>query len=264
MKIGFIGAGNMATAIIKGYLPQSQDTILAYDIDEEKMQKIVDLGVIATKSIEELVIEADYLFLAVKPQQFDTILPQIKAGMISNPNIVLVSIAAGISSNYLKEQLQVDAKIVRVMPNTPLLLGYGATALSKILPTAEDEFQFVCHIFEVSGTIAIISEDCMNEVISVSGSTPAYIYEITKYFIQYATEHGIKEQVALALFSQTLIGAANMMTQSGNSLDQLIEMVSSKGGTTIAGLQSFRSNHLEKIVWEACEACTKRAYELTK
>lgn len=164
----------------------------------------------------------------------------------------------------MKQKLGFDAKVVRVMPNTPLLLGYGASALARVAPTSEEEFSFCCDIFRASGGIAVIDEAQMNAVISVNGSTPAYLYQIAQHFIAYAVEQGIEEEVALRLFAQTMVGSAKMMTDSGFSLEELIRMVSSKGGTTIAGLESFREDGLEKMIKKACDCCTKRAEKLAK
>lgn len=262
MKIGFVGAGNMATAIIKGYRKQSQDEIWAYDIDSQKLAQLEPLDVKAAQSLSAMAGEMDYLFLAVKPQNFAEVLPEI--GKTLGKDTVVVSIAAGISSAYLKSELGEDTKIVRVMPNTPLLLGYGASALSQVAPCSDEEFQFVCNIFQSSGLIAVIPEDKMNEIITINGSSPAYFYLLAQYFTEYAKEQGIDEQVALQLFAQTMTGAAKMILESGYSLDELIQMVSSKGGTTLAGLSALREDELRSTVFHACDACTKRAYELAK
>lgn len=260
--IGFIGAGNMATAIIRGYLGREQAEIYVYDINPEQVEKLAAVGAKPAESAVWLAQRVKYLFLAVKPQNFEEVLAELK-GQVAEDTVV-VSIAAGISSAYLKQQLGFDARVVRVMPNTPLLLGYGASALARVAPTSEEEFSFCCDIFRASGEIAVIDEAQMNAVISVNGSTPAYLYQIAQYFIAYAVKQGIEEEVALRLFAQTMIGSAKMMTDSGSSLEELIRMVSSKGGTTIAGLESFREDGLEKMIEKACNCCTKRAEELAK
>jgi pyrroline-5-carboxylate reductase len=261
-EIGFIGAGNMATAIIKGYAKKSRSDIFVYDIDEDKVEALQVFGAKGKFSIEDLVDSVKYLVLAVKPQNFPEVLSHIK-GHVTDHHVI-ISIAAGITTDYIQRALEFDAKIVRVMPNTPLLLGYGASALSKSGETTQEEFEFCCHIFQSSGEIAVIDENQMNEIITINGSSPAYIYLLTQYFIDYAKQQGIDEKIALRLFSQTLIGAAKMMTDSGHTIEELITMVSSKGGTTIAGLNALREDHLDQTVQHACDACTKRAYELSK
>lgn len=262
-KIGFIGAGNMASAIIKGIYGQTGNEIAAYDLDQEKVAQLSAYGVKPSPSPEAVVAGCKYVVLAVKPQNFPEILPQLKGRLTEET--VIVSIAAGITADYLKSQLDFPAlKVVLVMPNTPLLLGEGASALARVEPATEEEFAFVCGLFASSGRIAVIPQDKMNEIIPVNGSSPAFIYEIAKHFIACAEKQGIEESVALPLFSQALIGSAKMMTDSGYDLDTLIQMVSSKGGTTIAGLESFRRDDLGKVIENACDACIKRAYELTQ
>lgn len=261
-EVGFIGAGNMATAIIKGYIGKAESDIFVYDINCQQVEKLEAAGAKAKASAAELAESVKYLFLAVKPQNFEEVLSELKGHV--PPDTVVVSIAAGISSAYIKRQLGFDAKVVRVMPNTPLLLGCGASALARVSPTSREEFDFCCNIFRASGDAAVIDEEQMNAVISVNGSAPAYIYEITRSFIRYAEEQGIDPEVALTLFCQTLIGSARMMTESGYSLEELIQMVSSKGGTTIAGLESFRADGLGEMIKNACDRCTKRACELAK
>lgn len=262
MSIGFIGAGNMATAIIKGYLKNATTDILVYDICEEKADALAALGVQKESGIPQLAQKVKYLFLAIKPQNFEQVLSQLKGNV--KEDTVIVSIAAGITSDYLKKELGFDAKVVLVMPNTPLMLGYGATALSKVSPTTEEEFFFCCEIFKSSGEIAVISPEKMNEIIPINGSSPAFIYQYAKYFIEYGVSQGFDYQLALNLFAQALIGSAHMMTDSGHTLDELIQMVSSKGGTTLEGLQALKDHHLDEAVQDACQRCVKRAYELSK
>lgn len=255
----------MATAIIKGILSNvgADDFLIrAYDVLPEKVESLEPLGVIPAKTISSAVDNADFLFLAVKPQNFEDALETIKPHF--SKKTVVVSIAAGITAGYIKKMLDVDCKVVLVMPNTPLLLGKGASALAKVSPTSNEEFKAVCDIFAASGEIAVIPEEKMKEIIAINGSSPAFIYLFAKGFIDYAENVGIDSEAALKLFCQTLKGSAEMMQNSGNSIDDLIKMVSSKGGTTIAGLNRFEEHNLLDAIRDACESCTKRAYELSK
>lgn len=274
INVGFIGAGNMGFAIMKGvcesylsdnvkmYATSPSIGLFAYDIDNEKIKRLVSMGVTPCKSVEELVLKCNYVFLAVKPQQLDELLWE--NGKYFSNDKVIVSICAGITADYLKARTVSDAKIVLVMPNTPLLLGEGATALAKVLPTTDNEFELVCEIFKACGKIAVISENKMKEIIAINGSSPAFIYLFAKAFIEYAKSVDISEDVSKGLFAQSLIGSAKMITDSGYSIDELITMVSSKGGTTIAGLEKLREGNLEATINECCKACVKRAYELSK
>lgn len=264
INVGFIGVGNMGTAIMKGIVKSNlrDISLYAFDIDKERVAKLADIGVKACADVRDLVKTCNYVFLAVKPQQLDEILDDV-ANSYSNDKVI-VSICAGITGDYLKSKISRDAKTVLVMPNTPLLLGEGATALAKVEPTDDEEFKLVCDIFSSCGKIAVVAENKMKEIIAINGSSPAFIYLYAKAFIDYAKNVDIDENVAKDLFAQALIGSAKMITDSGYDIEQLITMVSSKGGTTIAGLEKLREGKLEEVVNDCCEACTKRAYELSK
>ena len=136
--------------------------------------------------------------------------------------------------------------------------------MARVAPVSEEEFATAEAIFRCAGVVKEIKPEQMSPIIAINGSSPAFIYEFAKGFLAYAEKEGIDTDAALALFSQSLRGAADMIDHSGYSVDQLIQMVSSKGGTTIAGLDAFRENGLEKAILAGCEACTKRAYELAE
>lgn len=264
-NVGFIGAGNMGSAIMKGI--RSCDladgiTLYAFDAFDETLDRAVAIGAERCSSGREVTEKCKYVFLAVKPQQLDEVLDEIAPAV--TVDTVIISICAGISDEYIRSKTIGDAKVVLVMPNTPLLLGEGATALAKADPCTDDEFDLVCGIFAACGKVAVISKDKMKEIIAINGSSPAFIYLYAQAFIDYAESVGIDSEVAKELFSQSLIGSAKMITDSGKSISELITMVSSKGGTTLAGLEKLREGELGKTVRECCEACTKRAYELSK
>ena len=261
--VGFIGSGNMASAIISGILKSGTKlSLMVYDLYQANYETLAQQGVRTCADSSELVCACDTIFLSIKPQNFGDVLPEIKPHI--NKDAVIVSIAAGITDTYIASELGYDAKVVLVMPNTPLLLGAGATALAKGERVSEEEFEFVRSLFDLSGETAVIAKDKMKEIISVNGSTPAYIYLFAKGFVDYAKQTGIDEQTALRLFCAPLKGSAEMMLHSGRSIDELIKMVSSPGGTTLAGLEVFEQNDLLGTIHRSCEACTKRAYELSK
>ena len=177
---------------------------------------------------------------------------------------VLVSIAAGIGADFIRKMTKPYAKVVLAMPNTPLLLGEGATALAKDDAVSDAEFAVVQRIFGSCGMTAVIAPEQMKEVIAINGSSPAFIYLFAKSFLDYAAKVGLPETSAKELFAQSLIGSAKMITDSGYSIDELIRQVSSPGGTTLAGLDQLYEGKLSDAVQNACESCTKRAYELAK
>lgn len=260
-KLGFIGVGNMGGAIIKGINGKLGNTaVFAYDSNPEKLQGLSFSGATAAASVTELARKCDYILLAVKPQQLDSVLAEIKSA--GNEKLVIISICAGISAEYIRERTFKDAKVVLVMPNTPMMLGFGASAMSCDDKVSDAEFAFARKIIGSCGITEVVPMDKMKEVIAINGSSPAFIYLYAKGFVQYAQKVGIDEGAALRLFAQTLIGSAKMLTESGMSVDELIKQVSSPGGTTLAGLEKLYDGHLLDVVLDACEACTKRAYEL--
>ena len=265
IKVGFIGAGNMGYAIMKGIAGSSLSesiSLYVYDSYEPALQRTAEIGVSALENEADVVEVCKYVFLAVKPQQLDVVLDAVKPAV--SPETVIVSICAGITDEYIASKTISDAKVILVMPNTPLLLGEGATALSRGDKVSDEEFKLVCSIFGSCGIYSVIPKNKMKEIIAVNGSSPAFIYLYAKSFIDYAESVGISTEAATKLFAKSLIGSAKMITDSGKTIDELITMVSSKGGTTIAGLEKLREGNLDKAVKECCKACTKRAYELSK
>lgn len=265
INIGFIGAGNMGSAIMKGIAGSGmKDSICLYAFDSlsEKTEELKKYGVESCSDENEIVSKCRYVFLAVKPQVIEGVLEKI-SGTVS-PETVIVSIAAGISDEYIASKTISDAKVILVMPNTPLLLGEGASALSHNEKVTDEEFKIICDIFAMCGKAAVIPKNKMKEVIAVNSSSPAFIYLFAKGFIEYGEKAGIDPQASKELFAQALIGSAKMITDSGYSIDELIKMVSSPGGTTLAGLDALYQGNLTGTVTRACENCTKRAYELSK
>lgn len=264
-SIGFIGTGNMGTAILKGIsassLSKSVD-LFATDPDSEKVNALSTYGVNKCESAKEIVQKCKYVFLAVKPQIIEEVLNDISS--VVTENTVFISIAAGITGEFIQSKTIEKAKVILVMPNTPLLLGFGASALSRLDTVTDDEFKLICDVFSSCGEIAVISKDKMKEIIAINGSSPAFIYLFAKGFIDYAESAGIDTDAAKKLFCQSLIGSAKMITDSGYTVDELIKMVSSPGGTTLKGLDELYAGNLIEVVNMACKSCTQRAYELSK
>ncbi len=260
-KIGFIGAGNMATVIINGLIINNYNSnnIYVFDIDDTKSKQFINKGIFACKDIIELVKMSDIVFLCVKPQNFPVIINDLMQG---DKNKIFVSIAAGITTNYIKTGTGVNSKVIRTMPNTPMLLGVGATALCRTQEVSDDDFNVVMNIFKLLGIAVEIKEEQMNSVISVNASSPAYIYLFMDAMIKGAVELGIDEVIAKELICQTLIGSAMMFKNSEKSPSELIKMVASKGGTTIEALKVLDDNNFSKIIVNAMKACAKKANEI--
>ena len=263
--IGFLGTGNMGTAILKGIAGssmKSETKLYAYNPTAAKVDALASYGVQKCSSEAEVAAASQYLFLAIKPQKFDEVLPRIADAITEDT--VLVSIAAGIGVEYIRKLTKPNAIVVLAMPNTPLLLGCGATALATEAPVSDAEFAVVRRIFDACGMTAVIEPAQMKEIIAINGSSPAFIYLFAKGFLDYAEQVGLSGDVAKELFAQSLIGSAKMITDSGYSIAELIRQVSSPGGTTLAGLDRFYAGNLTDVVQDACDHCTRRAYELAK
>ncbi len=263
-KFGFIGVGNMATAIIGGMLENKfvdSKNIFIHDSSVEKCENFAKKGVSVCDDNDTLVKESDIIVVAVKPQNYSEVLQSLSD--IDCSKKIFVSIAAGISINFVRAQLNQNVKVVRVMPNTPLLLSKGASALCPSSDMTEDDFKPVKDMFALSGVVEIIEEEHMNEIIAVNGSSPAFFYLFAKAMADYAVSCGIDRDKALRLICATYEGAAQMIRNSGDDIDTLIQKVCSKGGTTIEAINSFKENNIEEIIKDAMTACTKRANELS-
>jgi len=263
--LGFIGAGNMGSALLKGFSSSesAKDVKLyVYDSDPSRKNAMKAAGFLVCEDEIGIVQSCKYVVLACKPQQLPVLLLKTKDYLTRDT--VLISLCAGISADFIRQRTDGFTKIALVMPNMPMLLSKGAGAIAYDESLSVEETSFVRTLIESCGTAEVIAIDKMNEIICINASSPAFIYLFAKCFIDYAAEQGINRQAALNLFSQTLSGSAKMLTESGGSIQELIEQVSSKGGTTFAGLEQLRESGFEDAVKSACEACTKRAYELGK
>ena len=258
--LGFLGAGNMGSAIIKGISGSEICKIYAYDKDPERLNSLKQYNVTPCVSEQELIEACQYILLAVKPQVLGGVLDTIKPCVTENH--IFISICAGITSDFIKQHTNPASKTAIVMPNTPAMLGLGASAIARDDSINDEDFAFAKEIIASCGIVEEIPMDKMKEIICINGSSPAFIYLFAKGFIDYAKEVGIDENAALRLFAHSLTGSAKMLTDSGMTVEQLIKQVSSPGGTTLAGLDKLYAGDLEETVKEACRTCTKRAYEL--
>lgn len=266
MNIAFIGAGgNIAGAIINGVLKADlikPSQLYLFDINQEKLNVFKEKGAIICSDVSAAVRASDFIFLAVKPQIIFDVIDQIKADVTANKSIV--SVAAGISIKSIKEAFGFNLKVIRVMPNTPLMVQSGASGIAFEQPIEESEIEFVQKIFNSAGISVLCDELQINTVTAVSGSGPAYVFKFTKAVVDQAEKMGLEKQKALQLFCNTLIGAAKMMLNSEKDIQQLIDMVTSPKGTTLAALESLDSNNFEDIIKQAMINCKLRADQLGK
>ena len=264
IRLGFLGAGNMGSAMMRGIAASALakngqiSEIAAFDTDSTKLTALADAGVKPAESAQSLANSADFLVLAVKPQVLGAVLD----GITLRREQVIISICAGIPAEFIRSHTIADARVILCMPNTPLMLGLGATALAKCEGITDEEFRLAKEMFATCGIAEEIPENRMREVIAVNSSSPAFLYLFAKGFLDFAASVGMDEGASLRLFAQAMIGSAHMLTDSGKTVEELIRMVSSPGGTTLAGLDGLYEGRLTETVRDCCERCTDRAYEL--
>ncbi len=259
MKITIIGAGNMGGAIATGLLSKGFGSVTVCDMNEERCEFFVSKGANATDSIPDAIKDADVVILAVKPNSFETILPLITG----NKTAIYVTIAAGVSISFIKKYLG-DVKVVRTMPNTPAMIGMGATAICSEAPACEEDIKTVEEIFGAIGITARVDEKQMDTVVSLNGSSPAYVYMMIEAMVRFGTDNGIEYKEAMKLVCKTLVGAAEMALASDETPDILTKRVCSPGGTTIEAVKKLEESHFEQALYDAMTACSRRSSEMTK
>lgn len=263
LRLGFVGAGNMATAILDGVVAKHifrPGQISISNPHPDKLEHAKSLGVHVTSSNEEVVSASDIIVLAVKPQMYESVIHGIRdlcAGKC------IVSIAAGISTSWIRERLP-GVSVIRVMPNTPLKLGLGATAIAESSDVSTSLFERVCSIFSAAGSVAVIPECQMDDVIPVSGSSPAFFFRMIDVMVRWAQEQGMDPDVALELAAAAMKGSAEMLLSSGVTASELTRQVCSPGGTTLAALTAFDERDFDGLIFDAMNRCTKRSKELGK
>ncbi len=257
----------MATAIINSLLNCGRvgsADIFVYDKFSDKADELAKFGVNKCDTLESAVNSGQAILLAVKPQDYESLLVDIKQCCTDVKSKLFISIAAAISCNYICQMLDAPCSVVRVMPNTPVMLGVGATAISRNDNVSDKDYQKICGIFASSGCVVSLDESLMNKVISVNSSSPVYLYMLAKAMIDGGVKQGLTEKAATELVYQTLRGSVEMLIKSGKSPDELIKMVASPGGTTLAAIASLENNNFYETVESAMLACTNRADELSK
>ncbi|MDR1571296.1 MAG: pyrroline-5-carboxylate reductase [Clostridiales Family XIII bacterium] len=266
MRLGFIGAGNMGGAIIRGYIaatPGGAAAVSAYDKNGEKLAEIAgSLGIRAAGGVAELAAASDIVMLAVKPTNFEDVLPELAPALRQGHTVV--SMAAGISIAYIEGFLGADRKIVRIMPNTPAMVGESMTAVSRNANLGDDEFEGVMAVFSTIGRAAEVDESLMDTVVGVSGSSPAYAYMFIDALAKGAAGRGMDEAAARTFAAQATLGAAKMVLETGVDPVVLCQNVCSPGGATIEAVEVLRRRGFEGIVAEALEAAAEKSKRLAK
>jgi len=262
-RLGFLGAGNMSTAIIKGLVHAGvlPERIIASDVKGERLEQLhMAHGIRTTTDNVALVREVDVLVLAVKPQVIDKLLTEI--GPEVRPDQLVVSVAAGVPIEALESRLPPGSRVVRTMPNTPATIQAGATAVAAGAHAHDGDLALAREIFEAVGRVVVLDESAIDAVTGLSGSGPAYVMLIIEALADGGVKVGLHRDTALLLAAQTVFGSAKLLLETGEHPGRLKDMVTSPGGTAIAGLHTLESGALRKTLIDAVEAATKRAAEL--
>lgn len=263
-KIGFIGAGNMSTAIIKGLIEKGYDSGLIYASNRGE-QKLLDLkkdfNINITLNNTDVTEKADIVILAVKPQIMAEVCQKLTS---SKP--LYVSIAAGVPMSRFKEILPQNSKVIRVMPNTPCAIGMGASGIYTEDKNDVHSLQLVEAIMQSVGSTAVVDKESdLDTVIACAGSSPAYFFLIAEAMQKQAIAMGLSADSARSLIQQTMLGsAALMIDQSDLEFSELRTQVTSKGGTTAKAIECLQQGELENLFGEAMQAAVTRAQEMAK
>lgn len=261
-KIGFIGCNNMNGAILVGALESktvSKENIYVYDISPKVIQKMESLGVNIVKGNKELCESSDIIILGTKPHHVKAAIGQCGEALEGKG---LVSVAAGISTQQLKEMTKEKTRILRTMPNTPAMVGAGVTAFCLETDLLKEEVEEMVKIFEGIGTVEWIEERLINVVAAISGSGPAFLSIFVEGLADGGVNNGLTRELAYKLAAETLVGTGKMLLETNLHPGQLKDMVSSPGGTTIAGIKALEEGGLRHTVMDCVDRATEKATKL--
>jgi len=263
-KVGFVGAGNMGEALIRGLVESNlvpADKILAADVRADRARQLADqFGVKALADNAALVRGADVVILAVKPQIMASVLREIMPTLTNRP--LLISIAAGVSTATIQSILGKYPRLIRVMPNTPALVLQGVTAIARTPGLEQDDLETAQEIFAAVGRAVVLDEEQMDAVTGLSGSGPAYVALVIEALADGGVKMGLDRATAMTLATQTVLGAAKLLAETGMHPAALKDMVSSPGGTTIAGIAALEEGGVRTTFIRAVERATLRSREL--
>lgn len=262
--IGFVGAGQMATALAKGFVERglvSASQLVACDVAPAALERFVaETGGRSASSAGDVLNNAAVVILATKPQHMGEALPPLAAKVTSDH--LLISIAAGVPLAKLEGWTRPAARWARVMPNTPALVGCGASGFSLNAAARPDDAETVRALFAAVGLAHQVPESLLDAVTGLSGSGPAYAYAMIEALSDGGVRVGLPRAIATQLAAQTLLGAAQMVLKTGQHPGALKDAVTSPGGTTIAGLHAIEQGGLRGVLMNAVQAATERAKEL--
>ena len=263
MKIGFIGCGNMAGAMVGGMIGSGKvdktDIIVSARSQETLQKRSKALGVATTLDNRKVAEESDVLFFAVKPQFYAEVIREVAFSV--KEDAIVVSIAPGITLASLEKLFERPLKIVRTMPNTPAQVGEGMTGVCKNERVSDEEMTMICELLSTFGKAEEVPERLMDVVVSVSGSSPAYVFMFIEAMADAAVADGMPRAQAYKFAAQSVLGSAKMVLETGKHPGELKDMVCSPGGTTIEAVRVLEAKGLRSAVIEAMKSCTAKSIE---
>lgn len=263
--LGFIGAGNMAEAIARGVIEARlipAQRIAASDPVSSRRELFASLGATATDKNKQVLETSDLIVLAVKPQVLDAALTDLRAA--ARPEHLFISICAGVPTRRIEHLLPAATRVVRVMPNTPMLVGEGAAALSRGAHATAEDLDRACRLFATAAKVVVPLDDegLLDAVTALSGSGPAYVFYLVERMVAAAAAAGMDPRDALKLATQTVAGAAALLQKSGESPERLRRKVTSPGGTTQAAIEHLEAHGVGAILEAAVCRAVERSREL--
>jgi pyrroline-5-carboxylate reductase len=263
-RIGMLGAGNMATAIVDGLFASNAVTPESVRVSDPSRARLKELatkhGIVTHESNLELVGWADLVVLAVKPQVVEPVLTEVGAHF--SPDALLVSIAAGVPTAALESRVASSVRVVRAMPNTPAFVRAGATAVAAGSRATLEDLEVARALFDSVGRTVILDEHLLDAVTGLSGSGPAYVMIMIDALSDAGVKVGLTRETARLLATQTLYGSAKLVLETGRHPAELKDMVTSPGGTTIHGVAALEAGGLRAALIDAVEQATERSAEL--
>lgn len=263
--LGVIGCGKMAFALLAGLVKSDHGykQVIAFDVDDSRTTLMArELSVQPVQSNREVVKQADVVLLAVKPNQVASVLDEIRDDFAESK--LVVSIAAGITTQFIEARLNKNLPVLRVMPNTPCLVGEGAIAVSPGRFATSEHLEVGSRMFAAVGKAVVVPESYLDAVTAVSGSGPAYVYLVAEAMTDAGVEIGLPRDLARSLVIQTIRGSIAMLEATGEHPAVLREQVTSPGGTTIAGLRQLEENGLRGAFFKAIRRAYERSLEMGK
>ncbi|HUT26044.1 MAG TPA: pyrroline-5-carboxylate reductase [Sumerlaeia bacterium] len=265
-SLGFVGVGNMGAALARGVVQSGllpPERVWVSDVDPGKTRRLADeLKVRVAEGNRDLLARTDTPVLAVKPQGFSDLLDELAPAAESRH--LFISIAAGVPVRAITRRLGRDARVVRVMPNTPALIGCGATGVARGGGATDADLQWTLEIFNSVGVAVEVREEQINAVTGLSGSGPAYVFHLVEALTRAGEKAGLAPETAAALTRQTLLGAARMVCESGIDPAELRRRVTSPGGTTEAGLKILADADFLGLIERMVARATERGAELAR